>query len=90
MRMTRGGGVEGWGLGRRPSPKAVAIVSTILISLVWNVLSDWTPIAGLQDLAPWRELAGEMLEAGLWLVDLGLVKAGLPAIGVGGACGPDA
>jgi hypothetical protein len=82
--------VEWWGLGRRPSPKAVAIVSTILISLAWNVLSDWAPIAGLQDLAPWQEVAGELIEAGLWLADFGLVKAGLPGIRVGGACGPEA
>lgn len=89
MRMTWGGGGGWWCLGRRLSPKTVAIVAMILISFVWNVLSDWTSIADLRDLVPWQERAEEMIRTGLWLADVGLAKLGLSRTGLGGACDLD-
>ena len=62
----------------------------VLLALVRRGLYGWAPMEGLLDPTPNGEFLGDVAQAAVWLAYRGLRKLGLPEIGIGRGCAPDA
>jgi hypothetical protein len=90
MSARRGGAAEGRIRERRFSTTAIIVTLMVLLALARRSLSGWAPVEGLLDPTPNGELLGDVAQAALWLAYRGLRKLGLPEIGIGRACAPEA
>jgi hypothetical protein len=90
MSVERGGAVEGTVQERWFSTTAIIVTLMVLLALVRRGLCGWAPMEGLLDPTPNGELLGDVAQAAVWLAYRGLRKLGLPEIGIGRGCAPDA
>ena len=90
MRTTRWGGV-GWKVpGRWLSPTSLTVLAMVALAVGRRSLTGWAPLEGMLELSPDGELALDVLQTVLWLTYRGLRKLGLPDLGIGRGCTPEA
>ena len=76
--------------GRRLSPTVITVVLMVLLAIGRRALSGWGPLEALLDPTPDGELIGDVVQTALWLAYRGLRRLGLPDMGIGRGCAPEA
>jgi hypothetical protein len=90
MSARRCGEEEGRTRERRFPTTAIIVTLMMMLALAQRGLSGWAPMEGLLDPIPNGEFLGDVAQAALWLAYRGLRRLGLPEIGIGRACAPEA
>ncbi len=90
MSARRDGAAEGRTRERRFPTTVIIVTLMMMLALARRGLASWAPVEGLLDPTPNGELLGDVAQVALWLAYRGLRKLGLPEIGIGRACAPEA